>query len=196
MKLMRSVYPTTVELMEWLNHALVPMEQPVFEHYRGIKHLIRIVDRAEAGLLPEYAARSAIRDYNEEHCTLLTYDEIRDRCTSYVFADFGQWAAYLDSIQAQEAIIAGAYDDPEEAFTHAPTDINWIVLLLPSNHVVVVYRSPHIGYKAIYDEDTHTVEGLSRGIHASYTLPPQIEASLGWADPEEITHQYRSHNER
>jgi hypothetical protein len=188
--LLRSAYPCTIELMEWLNHTLVPLEQPVFEHYRGIHRLVKLVDRAAAGRIPEYAAYDAINDWNETHGTALTYANIRSRSSAYVFHDFGQWAAYVDDIHAQNSILSGQYSDPEDAFSHAHPDINWIVLLLPSDDCVVVYRSPHIGYRAVFDEETWIAEGQSTGNHPAYTLHPQLEASLGWADPEEITHQH------
>jgi hypothetical protein len=188
----RSVYPATIEVLEWMNHTLVPLEQPVFEHYRGIQRLVRLVDRAAAGRIPTYAAHDAINDWNEQHGTMLDYEGILTRSSTYIFHDFGQWVAYMEGVEAQDRILSGEHDDPENAFTFAPADINWIVLLLPQDEVVVVYRSPHLGYRAIHDEDTRIVEGLSTGNLLSYTLHPQIEASLGWSNPDEITHQYTS----
>lgn len=184
--MLKSVYVITAELVEWLNHSLIPMEQSVFNYYRGIRHLVSKVDRAERGVFPKYAALSAIRNYNEEHRTNLTYEEIRDRCSDFIFSDFGQWAAYMDDARAANLIIGSDHDDAGEAFENAHPDIRWIVLWLPSDNVAVVYRSPHVGRRQMYDEELGLAEGLSRGGLEAYTLPPEVEASLGWSDPEEI----------
>lgn len=184
--MLKSVYPITAELIEWLNHTLVPMEEAVFHHYRGIRRLVQLVDRAEKGTIPKYAALSAIRDYNEAQHTCLTYAEIRDRSPNYIFTDFGQWAAYLDNFQAANRIIASDYDDPGDAFENAHPDISWIVLWLPSDGVAVVYRSPHTARRDIHDEEAGLADGLTPGGFRAYTLPPELEASLGLSDPEEI----------
>jgi len=190
--MLRSVYPVTIEIMEWMNHTLVPIEEPVFNHYRGIHHLVRVVDRAAAGHIPEYAAFEQIEDHNQEYGTSLTYEEILTRSSTYIFHDLGQWAAYVDDLNAQNSILSGNFDDPDEVFSNAAPDINWIVLLLTSDEVVVVYRSPHIGYRECYDAEHNLAEGISEGTLPAYTLHPQLEAALGWLDPAEIIQQQRS----
>lgn len=187
---MRAIYDVTPELLEWLNHTLVPMEEPVFRHFKGIQRLTSIVDRAEAGKCSTYAAHELIDEHNKRNGTAFGYAEIRDRVDTYVFYDFGKWVAYMDNATAQRKVLDSPLTDPEDAFLHADPDINWIVLLLPSDHVVVVYRSPHIGLREVYDVDTLTAWGTKPGNAQAYTLPPEIEASLGQLDPEEIFHQY------
>ena len=184
---MKSVYEITPEIIEWLNHNLFPVEESVFVHYRGIIDLVDIVDKAEAGAIVKYAALSAIREYNEENDAALTYEEIRDRSPTYIFSGAGEWAAYVDSPYATQLLVLGEHDDPDMALSHAHPDINWLVVWLPQDECVVVYRSPHRGHRALaYEEEEGVVEGLSKGPHEAYVLPPEIEASLGWGDPREI----------
>ena len=184
--MLKSVYDITAELIEWLNHNLVPLEESVFVYYQGIRRLVSLVDRVEAGQMPKYAALSAIRDYNESEGSILTYDEIRDRSQEYIFSDFGQWAAYMDDEAAARSVIGNRYADPGEALEKADPDISWIVLWIPSNNIAVVYRSPFHAYRAELDPDMGLAAGLERGDHPAYTLPPDLEAALGWSDPEEI----------
>lgn len=190
--MLKSVYDITAELVEWLNHNLVPLEESVFVHYQGIRRLVNLVDRAEAKEMPKYAALSAIRDYNEQEGSFVTYEEIRDRRQDYIFSDFGQWAAYMDDEAATRSIIGSHHTDPNAALENADPDISWIVLWIPSNSVAVVYRSPFQAYREVLEEDLDLAAGLSRGTHPAYTLPPDLEAALGWSDPEEIlSHHYR-----
>jgi hypothetical protein len=197
--LLSSVYEVTPEIIEWLNHNLSPLEQAVFNHYRGIQHLVRLVDKVELGRAPRYAALSALREYNARKSTSITYEEVRDRCPTYIFSDLGEWAAYMDNVQAANRILSGDFDDPMEALENAPPDINWIVLWLVSEGVVVVQRSPHTGNREYQDDEAALAAGVVRGPFPSYVLPPGIEAAMDTADPEEILYipqNWSSHERR
>ena len=190
-----SIYPATVELHEWMNWKLVPIEEPVFKHYRGIHRLVKIVDRASSGTLPKAAAQMAIDDWNEDNGTSISFKEIENlEDPSGILYDLGQWAAYVDNLDAQKKILQGDYSDPREAFEYADPSIQWIVVLLPSDGVVVVYRSPYTNYREYYDPECRLSNGLRRGDLLSYTLPPQLEASLGRNDPNEILNPYEQEN--
>lgn len=182
----KSVYPMYPELLEWLNHNFSPIEKSVFAHYRGMKKIVDLVRRVERGELPKYCALSALRDYNEENGTHISYEEVRNLDSTYIFSEFGEWVAYVDSKDAADRILMGEYDEPHEAFEYAPADISWLIVWIPQDCVAVVYRSPRTAFKTVDDEGLGLAEGLSKGNHESYTLPPELEASMGCNNPEEI----------
>ena len=162
-----TTYDVAPEILEWLNHNLSPLEGSVFRHYRGIINLVRVVDAAERGDSSMFMALAAIRSYNEDYGTSITYDEIKERSSTYVFSEIGDWVAYTESQEASNAIVTGEDDDPLEALTNADPDILWIVLWLPKNEEIIVLRSP-------YEQNGH------------YTLPPEVEASVGSMKAEEL----------
>jgi hypothetical protein len=191
----KAVFEVSPEIIEWLNHNLTPLEQQVFMHYRGVQRLVRLVDQVEEGRLPKYAALSALRDYNEEHKSCVTYEEIRDRSPNYIFSDIGDWVAYLDNPYATNLVISGDYDEPSKAFENAHPDICWIVLWLPSENVVVVYRSPYQALRRPLNTDEfeeNLSDGLEPGTTPTYTFPPSLLAAINTVDPEEVLyHQPR-----
>lgn len=158
--MMYTTYTPAPEIIEWMNHNLVPIEAGVFRHYRGIINLVRLVDAAEEGEMPKYAALAAIRNYNATHRTDVTYEEIRSRSTTFILADIGEWAAYVDDAAATNRVVSGSYDDPLEALENADPDISWTVLWLPNKNEIIVLRSPYIE-------------------HGAYVLPPEVVASVG-----------------
>jgi hypothetical protein len=184
----RSVYYVTPEVVEWMNQKLSPVEESVFYHWRGVLGLVEIVDLAEAGRIPKYAALSAIRNYNEEHDTDVSFEEIRGRHSDYIFSDFGEWVVYTDN---QEPIVFGEHDSPEDALTFAPESVGWIIVWLPQEGELVIYRSPHLGRRTVpethFEWDTRLyVDGTVKGDELSYVLPPDIEAAMGTLQEGEI----------
>ena len=95
-----ATYPAYGEIIEWANQSLSPLEQSVFDHYAGIRHLSSVVDMAERGEVPKYAALEAIDNYNKANRDLLSYEEILSRSSTYVFSDLGDWILYSDDMDA------------------------------------------------------------------------------------------------
>jgi len=182
---MSTVYPVTPEIVEWLNHTLSPMEQSVFHHYRGIQHLVDIVDRAEAGDVPKYAAANCIYDHNKEHKTHITYEEVRSRCSTFIMSGIGEWVVYSEDMPAVNKILA-ASDDIMEAINETSGRVNWIVLWLTGQDVVVVFDSPFEQKLEILDEEQGLLDGVSRGSIPAPTLPPDIVAGMWQLHREEI----------
>jgi len=186
MRPMKSIYPMFPELLEWLNRNFNPLEQSVFEHYRGIKHLVNVVAKAEDGSLPRYCALSALRDYNEEHGTSIEYNEVKFLEPTYIFSEIGEWVAYTDSKYASDLIVLGEYDDAADAFNNPEEDISWLIVWLSRDAVAVVYRSPYTASRETLPDFEDVTDGLKPGDDAAFVLPPEIEASLGSCDPDEI----------
>ena len=182
----KSVYPETPSVVDWMSHRLLPIEQRVFAHWRGIYHLVRMVrDVEDIGLGPrgKYAALSAIKEYNDDHGTCLTYNEVRDLNDNYIFSGAGDWAVFTDN---KLALVLGEYDDPDEAFYFAPSNVLWVVLWLVQDQTVVVYRSPHTAYRERLNDNDFVSDGLclscsdyeKPGTVQAYTLPADIEGSI------------------
>lgn len=191
----KAAYALTPEIAEWLNHNLFPVEDFIFRHCRTIARLVRMVDAVEAGEMNRYAADSAIRTHNQERGTAVTYEEVRDRTTTFLFTDIGEWAAYVDSPLAGNSILTGDDDDPIKAFENADPDINWIVLWLIQKGIVIVYRSPFIGGRA-EDEGGALTVGIEKGDIQSYVLDPETEASIGWGNIDEIMNTHTQQERR
>ena len=192
----KTIYPMTAEIVEWMNHNLVPIEGAVFRHFRGIIKLIRIVDRVEEGRAPKYAALSAIKRYNERNQTTLTYEEVRDRTSSHVFLPAGDWAAYVDDIHASNAIITGDHDDLFDALEHAHPDISWILLWLADKQILLVIRSPYQDYCGTFTDTDAYADGTEKGPLLAPTLPPEIVAAMGRCNEEEILAPYTTRSWR
>jgi hypothetical protein len=176
----------TAEILEWMNHTLVPIEGAVFRHFRGIIKLIRQVDLAEQGRQPMYAALSAIRAYNRKNKTAITYEEVRDRVSSQVFLPEADWAVYTDDLRASNSIISGRHNDILDALEDADPDISWILLWLPEKDILIVYRSPYVGFCGEFKDTSEYADGGSKGRLEAPILPPEIVASMGRFDPAEI----------
>jgi len=149
----------------------LPIEESEFRHWRGIKALVDIVHDSERGVVPHYAAMSAIAQYNRKKGTLVTFEEVRDLDHTYIPCGAGEWVVWTDH---QEGLLRGDYDDPYEAFTYANESVEWIIVLLPDSSVLV-FRSPHAAGREMNKE---TANGLNRGDTTAYILPPEIEASV------------------
>ena len=123
--------------------------------------------------MPRYAANSAVQQYNEEHNTVVTYEEVSTLAHTHIPCGAGEWVVFTDN---QEGLLCGDYDDPYEAFSYARDDVGWIIVLLPDEPTVIVFKSP---YKADRQEtEEGTINGLENGEVMAYILPPEIEASL------------------
>lgn len=174
----RGVYPATAALVDWLSENFDMLEKSSFLHIQSIRKLLPIVNAAESGRLPRYAALSALRDYNTENKTQLTYEEVRDLDCTYAFAGECPWVLLSDSTKT--IVLNSDYDTPEEALTNAPSSVRFIFIWDTANDVICVYRSPHIGYRqqAFENEGVLFCDGESSGEVYAYLLPPEVEASL------------------
>tara|TARA_B100000131_G_scaffold315215_1_gene353271 strand:+ start:2023 stop:2598 length:576 start_codon:yes stop_codon:yes gene_type:complete len=156
------------------------MEASVFKHWSGIYHLLQVVSEAEKGSdgpLAEtlrYAADNAILQHNERKNTLITYEEVRDLNSNFVYSGAGEWAAYSDNLRG---IVMSGHDDPEDAFMDADDDVLWILVLMPNDDAVVVWRSPYREKRQVV-EKADIALGLESGQCVAYTLPPELEGSI------------------
>ena len=191
---MKTIYNMTAEIAEWMNHSLVPVEAAVFRHYRGIIQLVEQVDKVEAGLQPKYAALSAIKRYNRENNTTISYEEIVARDPGPLLYPEGDWVAYVDDMSSSTAIVTGEHDDPLDALENADPDTKWILLWLPDRGVVIVYRSPHASYCGTFEDTDAYADGGEKGPVRAPTLPPEIVASMGRFDETEILYQHTNNN--
>ena len=167
------MYPNTPALIDWLSHTLLPIEQSEFHHWRGIKTLVKTVHASNRGDVPCYAAMNAVEQYNEQNGTLITYEEVSALDHTHIPCGVGEWAVWTDN---QTSLLCGDYDDPWEAFSYANEDVGWVVVQLPSEPFVIVFRSPYTGRRL--EDDEGTINGLEFGEELAYILPPEIEASL------------------
>ena len=180
------VYSVSPEVMDWLSHNFVAMTCEGWDHFKGIGYLVNIVDRVEAEALPRNAAKSAIRDYNEDHGTRLIYEEIRDRDESFIASHTGGWVAYLESGNDCRSIMSSEHDNAEAAFIDAHADIEWVLVWLVQDNEILVYRSPWVGRRKPAEDSIWLAEGEEKGDYPSYVLPPEIEAAMWTCDPHEI----------
>ena len=195
----RAVYPVTNEIVHWLHHSnLFPLEESVFLYFRTLAAVTTVIKRVEAGLLPKYAAMSALREYNERNRTRVTYEDVRDKVFANQFSDIGEWAAYTEN---PKTLLDAPLGNPEDLLLHAPTSLQWVVTWYPMQNTVVVFRSPHLGYRQPLrlQEDGMGLqnlfaEGLQKGSLLSYVLPPEVEAALGWLSDEELDREYSTHS--
>lgn len=185
----KAVYPVTPSLIEWLNNneKLLPIEADVFQQWRDILPLVRLVEATVLDHVPRFVAEQAIAQHNDLYDTNFTYEEILGRASDYMFAGVGGWACYTDN---QEAIIFGRFDDYLDAFDYTP-GIEWAVVWWPFQDTVVVHRSPHVQNRAIiangYEEGGNGAplcDGMDDGrndkfsVDSAFTLPPEIEAAV------------------
>lgn len=174
----RGTYQVTDALVDWMSENLLPVQQATFLYYREIFRLVEIVQAAEKGRVPKFAAQSAIRAHNQDHNSALTYENVRDLEDGFLFSDAGEWVAFTDN---PNAIICGKYDEAEAALSDPPEDVSIVIVWDPSQEEAYIYRSPYIagrssaGTNEYGDEFAH---GESRGDTPTFVLPPEIEASL------------------
>lgn len=171
-------------LVDYLNNSeqLHAFEESSFRHYTGIRALVDIVEQARSGEVPRFVAMEAIRQYNEANATRLSYDEILDRNShNYVFSPHGEWVVYTDAA-GLAYLQRGLHTAPFDAFTSLPPDCAWLVLWRVVDHEMIVFRSPHIGWRmpleGASEDDGLSAEGLSRhGPLPTYTFPPTEEGA-------------------
>lgn len=186
MQVSPTVYPVTANVVDWMSHTLNPLHQSTFTYYRSMRRLLTIVDLCEAGGTTRRVADGVIKRYNRVHRAELcgreiSYEEVRDRCSKYLFLEAGEkWEAYSDN---PARLISGQYDNPEESFYLAAEDVNWALMWLTSEDTLIVYRSPHVGYRRQSQYSAEVIDvplcdGLSGGDKSSFTLPPGIEGAI------------------
>ncbi len=180
-------YPMSPEIAEWVNWNFGWIEKSAFDHWRRLGRLTNVVDAVQAGRLPRYAANSAIRDHNEQYDTNITFEEVRDRSSTFVASLEGDPVAYLDSHEATRMVMNAKSHDFIEALLEVSADVSWILLWFPADGEVIIMQSPHTDLREAESEDPGSMsDALSRGERLSYTLPPELEASLGLLSEDEI----------
>jgi hypothetical protein len=158
--------------VDWIAHTLLPVEQSEFEHWRSIKSLIHVVSKTETGEIPKYVALSKIQKHNDQNETSVTYEEIRDLDGTYIPCGAGEWVVWTDD---QVAFIYGESDNPFDAMLESSAD--WVILEIPQDGLLHVIKSPYVARKG-WDSSGDYLNGMSRGDHYGYTLPPEIEAGV------------------
>ena len=171
----RAVYEATPVLIDWLSHHMESFEQSTWVHYRDSMALVNIVTAAEEGRVPKFAALSAIRQHNENNGMDLSYESILSLDTTHIFSDCGEWVVFTDDARA---LICSAYDDAEEACTHTPDHIDYVLVWDTMGDEIVVYKSPHRGKRRLTQSGGNFTCGTSKGDVESFVLPPDVEASL------------------
>lgn len=173
----RGIYEVTDALVDWMSETLLPVEESTFVHFRQIYKLVELVQAAESGRVPRFAALSAIRDHNSEAGTSINYDEIKNLDSTYILSDYGQWVAFTDQ---PNAIILGEHDQAEDALEYAPDTVEIIVVWDTSEDQVIVYRSPYVANRepAEIGAELGYSKGWVKGNEPTYVLPPEIEAAL------------------
>jgi hypothetical protein len=166
-----TTYDMCGELIEWLSWNFAWIEQSAFDHWKGLQKLTSIVDAVEEGRAPMFAAKSAIRDHNETVDDNITYQEVRDRSSTYVYSPGGDPIAYIDHLQAARIVLESESPDFAEALeeTAARRDIEWVLVYYPFDNVLVVLKSPHV-------------------VDSRFFLPPEIVSSFGSLETEELMH--------
>lgn len=182
MRIRRGTYAQHDHIVDWLNEGtLHPMEQSAFAHWAGMRNLTAIVDRAEAGIVPRFVAVDAIAEHNASCGTSITYEEVAGRYAhNFIFSAEAEWVIYTD-VQGLEHLVKGENDDPAEAMDSAPPTCAWMIIWCPAEQEIVVYRSPHVQNRCMYDpnDDDHVhAAGMLRGSFHSYTIPPDVEGSI------------------
>lgn len=170
----RAVYQVSPELVDWLSNNFSCFEESSFIHLQGIQCLTRIADEAEAGRIPTMAATYAIRNYNEEHGTELTYDEVRSRSTTHVFSGVGDACIYSEDCATllKQDLSPGL----EAILEEAPPEVRFIAVWMTSDDLVFIYRSPYEDHRVPFEDGF--ADGHTRGDALSYVLPPDIEAAM------------------
>ena len=173
------VYPVTPAVIEWLAHGLLPVEQSSFRYWRERIGLVRMAEKAQAGELHTYAVHHALEQYFEDKKEHLTYQECLELSADHIFSDTGEWVVYTED---SRTFILGDYNCSDDALYDAPESLDWVILWMPYDEELMVFRSPHQGMREIANPAGYT-DGLERlGETAlSYVLPDGIEGAI-WQD--------------
>lgn len=169
----RAIYEMTPTLLDWLTHRFESFEKSTFVHYRESMQLVNIVQAAEEGRVPKFAALSAIRQFNEVNGTDLSYESISMLDTTHIFSDCGEWVVFTDN---SREIICGPHDDAETACSDTPDHVEYVLVWDTTEGDLVVYKSPHTGRREGHS-DKYAL-GMVKGDRLSFVLPPEVEASM------------------
>jgi len=176
----RGVYPATESVIDWLSHKFEAIDQGVFVHFRGLRKIVKSVDRAEGGsVIHRLKARSALREYNETHETDVRWTDVKHRTTNYVPAFAGDWVAFTDN---SKSILEDPEDGSnyyiEDALYGAPMDVRWAIIWDPMECIIVVYRSPVLKDCLDIDQEQLLSCGMTQGDRLSFVLPSEIEGAI------------------
>ena len=165
----------SASLVDWLSHTLDGVEESVFEHWRALYALTKIVDLADSGEVHRYVAESAIAAHNDRATTAVTYEEVSSRSGVAVFSIEGEWVVFTDDARKLIASVV----DPTTYCDLANSDesIEWVLFWNTQENTLIVLRSPHRGLRG--GEVGGFVEGLSlREEYDSFVLPSGIEGAI------------------
>lgn len=178
----KAVYPATESVIDWMSHNLEAAEEGVVRHWMSLRRVAQFVEIAESTKRPidRFRAKSAIRNANDDSATRVEYEEVRDRCSTYVPSFEGEWVAFTDNSMDLIFQEGDEHHEIEDVLYFCPMDVNWVIVWLPGKEVLVVYRSPHVEGRRIAEEGEEFLlsEGLRRGDQPSFTLGSEAEALL------------------
>ncbi len=91
----------------------------------------------------------------------------------------GEWVVFTDRSQVFIDIDDYPQDITiEDLLMDSTIDIEWAILWDPSESVIIVYRSPRVGFKRNLRDDLPIACGMTRGEAMSFTLPDAIEGAI------------------
>ncbi len=172
---LKGCYPVTPVIVDWLSNTFQAIHAGEFQQWRAMLPVLRVVQAAEDGKLPRYAALSALRRYNDERQTDITYDEVLTLDSTFLFSDAGEWVVFTDNAAS---ILTGVHDDPDDALLYAADDVQWAVAWVLHVNEIVVYRSPFHGHCQLLDLEHYAGDALERGGEVTALLPPEIQAAV------------------
>lgn len=170
-----TLYPAVDCWVEWLIETLAPIDESVFKHYVGVRHLLRLVDRAGSSRAAWFAAQHAIHDYNVENNTNITFKEVQQRDPTYIMSEVGEWVAFVDSPETTQRIVSSDLLDPMDALARVDSDHRWAVVWFPTEGNLLVLRSPYTDFTEM--NDLGLCDPSRRGDQKAFVLPPEIEAA-------------------
>lgn len=176
-----SIYPTD-RTYDYFDAGFSVVEEAAFRVWRSVISLVQLCERTVQGKMPRWAAQTAIDQFNRENNTQHTFEEILGReMDRFTFCDCGEWVAYIGPGEYVEDALLGPYDAIEEALLYAPDRVEWGIVMYPWRDIIVVYRSPFVGYREPCIEDGKAFEILDRevcigeldGDRPAYVLLPE-----------------------
>tara|TARA_Y100001970_G_C14152821_1_gene813724 strand:+ start:561 stop:1163 length:603 start_codon:yes stop_codon:yes gene_type:complete len=170
-----STYPAPLSCIDWLSNTFEALDGSAFRFWRGCYRLVNIVNQVEDGTARREIANSAIQQHNEDHGTNLSYEEVRDLCSDHVFSPERDYLIFTNNISA---LCSSEYGDAEQAVYEADERVEFAAIWIPSTNEITVYRSLHTDYKHQKQEGCIETDGTKKGDLLSFSLPPEIEATI------------------
>jgi hypothetical protein len=184
---LKAVYPVTESLVDWLSNRMDAVEARAILYWQEVAPLKKLIDRGESSgsLVHRFKARSVVRNYSEEVGSdpKNVYEDIKDRCDSYVPTFEGEWVVFTD--RSYDLLHMQDLDGEivEDILYLAPLSVEWVIAWFVFENEIMVYRSPYIEDRPEIDDGENTAYGLltehTEGLpekRPSFVLPPEAEA--------------------